>query len=472
MSTTISEGANQKLVIKCSRLCEKEKSYIFEWVFTDILGIRFDIEWVPDSKAIEIWHSHQTGFIDCRHGFFSAAGENWLSPLGLPVSVEQFAFGEEAEHPPATAFRFALDDVSVNERKPSTRNIEFDLFGSLFFLLSRYEEVVVQERDSHDRFPSGASVLSKFNLLDRPIANEYIELLWTCLVSLWPTLKRKKRDFRTLPSHDIDVPSAYWRRPMGHLRESMSALKRGRLADAVSTWKTKLDYIRIGQAKRWHEDPNDEIDWLMEQSESIGAQSAFYYIPEKTHRRDPGVPINHPHVLDQWQRIANRGHEIGLHPGYDTYLSPDRITQGAQEIRRQMDDLKISQDVLGGRQHFLRWKTPDTAIAWDQAELDYDSTLSFADRSGFRCGVCYEYPMYDLINREPLQLKQRPLVVMDCTVTDDRYMGLGLSTEAFDFVNNLKSECRKHNGDFTLLWHNTEVISPQQQEFYQAILTA
>ena len=84
------------------------------------------------------------------------------------------------------------------------------------------------------------------------------------------------------------------------------------------------------------------------------------------------------------------------------------ILTAANKVWQQLDNPGIQQAQLGGRQHYLRWKTPDTAIAWDAAGLDYDSTLAFADRGGFRCGVCYEFPMYDLKNRRPLNLLQRP----------------------------------------------------------------
>ena len=59
----------------------------------------------------------------------------------------------------------------------------------------------------------------------------------------------------------------------------------------------------------------------------------------------------------------------------------------------------ICQDVWGGRQHYLRWEAPTTWRAWEEAGLDYDSTLTFADHAGFRCGVCFEYPVYDILLR-------------------------------------------------------------------------
>jgi len=38
--------------------------------------------------------------------------------------------------------------------------------------------------------------------------------------------------------------------------------------------------------------------------------------------------------------------------------------------------------------------------AWADAGMDYDSTLSYADRPGFRCGTCSEYPAFDPVAGE------------------------------------------------------------------------
>ena len=100
-----------------------------------------------------------------------------------------------------------------------------------------------------------------------------------------------------------------------------------------------------------------------------------------------------------------------------------------------------------------------------------DGTLSYADRPGFRCGTCREYPMYDVVERRPLKLKQRPLIVMDCSVIDDRFLGLGYTDQALDLMLTLKRQALRYGGDFTLLWHNSHFNHPKDQEFYQVLVT-
>ena len=124
---------------------------------------------------------------------------------------------------------------------------------------------------------------------------------------------------------------------------------------------------------------------------------------------------------------------------------------------------------MGGRQHYLRWQVPTTWRNWAAAGLSYDSTLSYADHAGFRCGICYEFPVYDLKQRKPLPLLERPLVVMEGSVLGEQYMNLE-EEAALNCMLRLKDRCRLFNGDFTLLWHNSSFDTPQMWEMYRSIV--
>lgn len=58
--------------------------------------------------------------------------------------------------------------------------------------------------------------------------------------------------------------------------------------------------------------------------------------------------------------------------------------------------------------------------------MSYDSTLSYADRPGFRYGTCFEYSAFDIATDKSLELRIRPLVATDCTVIADATLGWGL----------------------------------------------
>lgn len=96
--------------------------------------------------------------------------------------------------------------------------------------------------------------------------------------------------------------------------------------------------------------------------------------------------------------------------------------------------------------------------------------MTYADRPGFRCGTCFEYPAFDPVAQEALSLRIRPLIAMKCTVTSSLYMGLGTGTEALEVFTALKNTCRAIGGSFTLLWHNSEM--KRSKELYKKVLIA
>lgn len=438
--------------------CSSEREYIANWVLGEVLG--FEVEHEQTSRNGQYLRLRgERGRVSFPDVFFPAVADQWLSDVpeygkGLGVQDQGLV---------------APYGVSSEESEVSEFDTSIDLLGSLFFLISRYEEAVSTDRDVHDRFRGECSWMGKVNLLGRAIGNEYIEKIWELLKQVWPQLERRPRTFALLPSHDIDHPSAYWSKWSKCLRGAARHLANGRVKDGLSGVWNRVGY---GHWISWRDDPADTISWLIEASERTGRTSTFYYIPEQTDaRRDAGMPIAHPHVCDQWKRISEAGHKIGVHPGYSTYRSPERIRSAADKIRVQFDRLGIEQKEMGGRQHYLRWATPETARAYEGAELDHDSTLGYAEVGGFRSGVCYEYPLYDLGNRKSLRLRERPLVLMDATLTGEQYLNLGLGSDGFDYAMGLRRECERFCGDFTLLWHNNRLGDDQSCQFYRELIS-
>ena len=103
----------------------------------------------------------------------------------------------------------------------------------------------------------------------------------------------------------------------------------------------------------------------------------------------------------------------------------------------------MRQQTWGGRQHYLQWVNPATWRNWDGAGLDYDCTLGYGDAVGFRTGTCREYPVFDLLRRRPLGLRERPFQVMDVTLFG--YLALP-PDRALDAVLAIARECRRYRG--------------------------
>jgi hypothetical protein len=78
--------------------------------------------------------------------------------------------------------------------------------------------------------------------------------------------------------------------------------------------------------------------------------------------------------------------------------------------------------------------------------------------------------MYDLVNRKSFKLKQRPLIVMECTVITSRYEGLGYSEKSMERFKKFEEYSHAYGGTYTLLWHNSFFTNKQDKIFYKELI--
>ena len=454
------------LEIICPANAHSERSYIIDWVLSDVFGLEYRLSFYSEHRGdIQIRRSgmNEKKLLKVADCFFESFEKHWLKSGSLPeMPIETF-------RGMAVLYGRQGDDSEGCEGEWCP----VDLFGSLFFLLSRYEEAVLTERDNHDRFPGKASIVVRSGLVHRAIGNEYIEYLWSVLKGLWPDLKRKERTFRIRPSHDIDRPSAFWKETyQKRTKLALRSLAKNQNRQSTGVFLRESANFKRNFNADLTGDPNDTVDWIIKESESAGRQSTFYYIPVQTHERfDAGMPLDHPLVERQWRSIQDAGHQLGVHPGYETYLDEPVMRRSVEVFAKQREKIGLGGEPLLSRQHYLRWQACRTPRIMEDVGIAVDSTVGFSSQAGFRAGICYEYPMYDLNNRKPLALRQQPLIVMECSVLDARYMGLGRSEEAMNVMLGLKEECRKYQGDFTVLWHNQRFIDPKEREMYRTLIS-
>ena len=345
-----------------------------------------------------------------------------------------------------------------------------DVLGSAFFMLTRYEEAVKQDRDNHDRFPAITSLAYQEGFLHRPIINEYVEILWACLKKLWPRLKRKPRHFQIYVSHDVDHPFKF----------QFNFVKQLCRTFAVNVIKYHNPFRTFNFLRGWIEsknskftvDPYNTFDLIMDISEYHGLKSTFFFIADHSAGLIDGVyNIDHPLIRNLLRKIHQRGHDIGLHPSYNTYQDPIQTKREFESLKKVCMEEKIDQVIWGGRQHYLRWETPTTFQNLEEAGVSYDTSLAFADHAGFRCGVCYQFPTFNVRSRESLALYEHPLIVMDRTVLDKHYMNLGVEGEtSLRAIEQYKDQCRMFDGDFTLLWHNNRFVDEREIKIYKSVL--
>jgi peptidoglycan/xylan/chitin deacetylase (PgdA/CDA1 family) len=202
-------------------------------------------------------------------------------------------------------------------------------------------------------------------------------------------------------------------------------------------------------------DPYDSFDDLFSVKDRTGAPSTWFFMAGGTSPHDADYALTDPRLTQLIARVRSASDEIGLHPSYDSHRDGMLIARQAEALRSV-----TGKSVRGLRQHFLRFKTPDTWHAQMCANMHYDSTMGFADRAGFRCGWSGCYHPFDIEKRSELPIIEIPTVVMDMTLSVYERLP---AENAVERLAMLLEASTTRGGCFVLLWHNTlrdEAVHP------------
>lgn len=444
-------------------------TWVLRWLETVLherFGIPFKLWYEAETLVLSLTGCQQGIRFDSLQAVFHQSRSDFPCTLWR-ASAEGFDTPINDIIPAPSEIQLPNPLIEIHEQSTT---IHYDILGLTYWMLTRKEEIGRIDLDNHQRFPATSSHAFQHGYLERPIVDEWLNILGQVIQRVWPQLQIKQHRFEVKVSHDVDAPARYVFQSPAKLIRSIGGdviLRK----DLRSAFKAPM--IWFNSRKTIHQsDPANTFDWLMSQSEMNGLTSAFYFICGRTDAtKDALYDLEMPQIRKLIREIHQRGHEIGLHPSYNTFNCPDEIAREADRLRRVCAEEGIEQIEWGGRMHFLRWNQAVTLKAWADAGMTYDSTLSYADRPGFRCGTCFEYPAFDVANDKPISLRVRPLVAMDCTVIAERYLGLGSTDIAYEKFNELKGKCEKVGGLFTLLWHNSFFSTPRNFDIYRRLVS-
>jgi hypothetical protein len=377
------------------------------------------------------------------HGFRTSRADWWqVPPESIRTLIPNFVVPFTDDARDRTGPLFAPADKNVVE-------CPVDLPLSVLLSLSRWEEQVSDDRDIYGRFPSAASVAVRDGFLSRPVVDEYGFALEQALMHLLPAWHAVERKLRVKVSYDIDrigLPVNF-RAAVGHTvrRRRPDATVRDLLGWIIGLPPSYLEAVRRGA----------------QFSLDHGLDSAVYWKASPPSPMDSGYDVRHPKVRRVIAWLREHAVEMGVHPGYETLGSPERLQREVHILREVLGD-----HPLGGRQHYLRW-CPDSWVDWEGCGLVYDSTVGYFERTGFRAGTCMPYrPWLFPLNREA-RLIEIPLIVMDETLLTGSPVAPPHRCEA---VLEHLPRCRAVGGVFTLLWHNTNLIDPTVVQLFEKTL--
>ena len=313
----------------------------------------------------------------------------------------------------------------------------FDVFAAIFHLIALEEEYTITSRDVHGRInvEDLSLVRSRAHML--PVVDRWALELADELRAVFPALPAPTRTYRHALTVDMDNGLKYaarsWQRAMGASAKDLAA---GRATRFFERWN-----VRTGNVK----DPYASfVDRLAEIQDKVDRVIAFV-LTRGEGRFDHAARIEHPVFVDLLKRLAGTA-EIGLHPSYESSRDERIITRERERLSKV-----TGQPVVLSRQHFLRWRMPDTFRALTANGITEDHSMGFSDRSGFRAGTCTPFPWYDLQRDEETPLMLHPFAVMDSALANRTGEG---ARKAVDEMKRMSDAVRAVRGTFVSVWHD------------------
>lgn len=318
-----------------------------------------------------------------------------------------------------------------------------DVFASVFFFLSRYEEYVIQQRDHHARFVAAYAWKSELKWMDRPLVDIWIHRFMQDITRFYPEVKFSIPEFTLTASIDVDSAFAY--RYKGFIRSLGGAAKDLVAADLKNLARRVASWIHILP------DPYDTYDYIVDCCEKNQISLIWFFLLADKTKEDVNVSHRSKRLRTLIQNLS-AAHLSGIHPGYASNAEPHRLLME----KGRLEEITAS-PVTRSRQHYLKMELPVTYRRLIDAGIQEDYTMGYFDRAGYRAGTAQPFYWFDLEKNEKTRLRLFPFQVMDTTL--QRYQQLDPEA-AIHLVTAMMEECKKYGGQFMILWHN-ESLSEQ-----------
>jgi len=344
-------------------------------------------------------------------------------------------------------------------QRPPDAELKCDVVASAFFLLTRCEETASQARDEHDRFPASASFSLKQDILNRPLVDEYAACLFRQLSGIADIPPRRspwgRHPYAVCLTHDVDQIALF-----RSIRQMLAATRLSLRYKPSAAWRVPRDFMSCLLGKR--SDPFATFEDLVALEKSVGARGTYFFLSGRG--KDAARRYSLSAVADTIALLQHAGHEIGLHGSYEAYADALLL----EEERERLESACHTR-VVSIRNHYLRFKLPDTWRAQHDAELETDSTLSFANHEGFRAGTCMPFSSFDAASGVCLGVTEVPLTIMEGTLY--RYRKLR-APRVSAHIDQMTDTIRAVGGAFVLLWHNSSLYDPLHPQSKQVLRAA
>ncbi len=399
----------------------------------------------------------QATFIEYRITSFSDEYKQYLGPKFEYSSQKQFngtwlwASGllneETIQHHHTESFHDEWGKILFpSEHKHSL--LPFDLPSAVFWLITRYEEYILETTDKHSRFIPQQSWLYKNNLLNTPIVNVWINRFVDILKKSFADLAVQYPRYNFVSTIDIDNLFACKGKPffknIFNLHKAL-LFNRSELA---------LNGLRYYISKK--PDPFDSYDFIIQTNKLFQVKPVFFILTSTKTKYDRNLAPHHPLFIKTVQTLSQNA-DIGIHLSYYSYEKHSVASE-----KNQLEKI-IGSKIVKNRFHFLRFKIPYSYKSLIEIGILEDYSMLYSQCTGFRSGTCTPFYFFDLQNNfvSPLKIYTVPFMDKHLPKTEEAV------NQAHSFIDVIK----KYHGTFVLLWHNeTLPMTGTLRSNYQKII--
>ena len=315
-------------------------------------------------------------------------------------------------------------------------DLRYDIFSAVFYMISRYEEYLPHEPDHHGRFDAGSSLAMKYGFLELPVVDLWVQDLQEGLSGKYPELDLSPGTFRFQPTSDVDLPFAILHR--GILRKMGANIRSSLKRNGESKMRRA---VLSGDVK----DPYDTFEEMGRIHAVRGLKPIIFFLTSGYGRYDKSISpqnVTFRELVGQTMKFGSPA----IHPSYRSAGKPAIL----QKEIRMLSDI-TGMDILDSRQHYLKFRLPESYRQYLEAGIRKEYSMGFASHCGFRAGTSKPFYFYDLEKEAETTLKITPFQVMDRTLKD--YMKLS-PIAAVDKIRQMVDAVRSVNGTFVSIWHN------------------
>lgn len=310
--------------------------------------------------------------------------------------------------------------IFISKTEILTSEGEKDEIAAIFYMVNCLQEYSIDNslKDEFGRFKYDKSYQYRFDCVEENLVQKKIDTFSEKI-----GLKLNKRKSTFFISHDID--SIYG----SIFQDSFWALKNMKFGSLLNILMSEL-ILNPG----WK-----NIDKIINLNSEYDVKSTFFWLVNKG--IENGKIKNADYKIEKENKLLDLVNKSGFVNGLHKSCSDMSIN----------DELKKGNlDTTFNRYHFLNFSTRHDWSKISDSNLEFDTSLGFAERYGFRNSYGMSFQPYDIKEDKLHSFIETPLNFMDTTF--HRYMKIP-TDKISDIIINFY-EKNDTNCDFALLWHN------------------